>query len=408
MADSRTSENCRFFVKRKKRFCRMTVRNGNNYCGEHLQVSVNNEKEESLHSKYNRISCPVDPTHTCYESKLAQHLKVCNARRLVDCQPSYIVKGINLGNINEEQPERVPLSQLDQKLIDSVIRKVETAYGQLPEIPEEILCDTVLESEIANESYGHGLRKHLLQNASLLSHLKKAGLTQDNTCFIEFGAGKGKLTYWLAQTILDKSGSSVLLIDRSSHRHKSDNKLKNEECPINVTRIRADIADLRLCNVPEIQNAENIVGIAKHLCGAATDLSIRCLAELLKEDRKNRISGLLIALCCHHRCEYASYTGKDYLEKSGFEKEEFPILCSIASWATCATGKSRNATGEENEEKKKLIKERENIGLKVKSLLNWGRTEYLRNLGFECNLIHYTTSDVSLENMCMVGVSKKL
>lgn len=147
---------------------------------------------------------------------------------------------------------------------------LQTLAGLLPEIPEQILRDGILDSEIANESYGHGLRKHLLQNASLLSHLKKAGLVRDETCFIEFGAGKGKLTYWLAKTILDKRGASVLLIDRSSHRHKSDNKLKKEESSVNVSRIRADIADLRLCDVPETRSPENIVGIAKHLCGAAT------------------------------------------------------------------------------------------------------------------------------------------
>lgn len=137
-------------------------------------------------------------------------------------------------------------------------------------MPENILCDDLLKGEINNPTYGNNLRKHLLQNASLLAHIKHSNLAQKNTCFIEFGAGKGKLTYWLAQAIRDDAGSSVLLVDRSSHRHKSDNKLKNEECPINVTRIRADIADLRLSDVPEIKRMDYIVGIAKHLCGVAT------------------------------------------------------------------------------------------------------------------------------------------
>lgn len=131
------------------------------------------------------------------------------------------------------------------------------------------------------------------------------------------------------------------------------------------------------------------------------------MTGFLKDDKKKRFSGLLIALCCHHRCEYSSYTGKDYLKKSGFEKKEFPILCSIASWATCATGKNRSAVIEEDEEKTRLIKERENIGRKVKTLLNWGRIEYLRNLGFECHLVHYTSVDVSLENVCIIGVLNK-
>lgn len=130
----------------------------------------------------------------------------------------------------------------------------------------------VLSDKINDESYGKTIKKHLLQNSSLLSHLEHAGLVQDNTCFIEFGAGKGKLTYWLGQMIKDKKNSCIVLIDRSSHRHKSDNKLKNEQSPLVIKRIRADIADLKLNEITEIQKFECKVGIAKHLCGTATGI----------------------------------------------------------------------------------------------------------------------------------------
>lgn len=55
---------------------------------------------------------------------------MCNAKRLADCQPPYIIKGVNLGDVDEQQPEHVPLSRLDQNLIDSVIAKVEAAHGK--------------------------------------------------------------------------------------------------------------------------------------------------------------------------------------------------------------------------------------------------------------------------------------
>lgn len=47
--------------------------------------------------------------------------------------------------------------------------------------------------------------------------------------------------------------------------------------------------------------------------------------------------------------------------------------------------------------------EREKIGQKVKSLLNWGRLEYLKKVGFRSDLIYYTTTNISLENMCIVA-----
>jgi tRNA:m4X modification enzyme len=81
---------------------------------------------------------------------------------------------------------------------------------------------------------------------------------------------KGKLTYWLAQLIKDHKNSSVLLIDRSSHRHKRDNKLKNEKFEISVRRVCADIGDVSLSRIPEVNDVPCKVAIAKHICGAAT------------------------------------------------------------------------------------------------------------------------------------------
>lgn len=68
----------------------------------------------------------------------------------------------------------------------------------------------------------------------------------------------------------EKQDSCILLVDRLSHRHKNDNKLKKEQHNIYIRRIRADIADLQLSNITEIKNFLNKVGIAKHLCGTAT------------------------------------------------------------------------------------------------------------------------------------------
>lgn len=66
---------------------------------------------------------------------------------------------------------------------------------KLPEFSQVILQHDVLNDRLSDETYGSRVKKHLLQNASLLGHLQQAGLVQDDTCFIEFGAGKGILSY---------------------------------------------------------------------------------------------------------------------------------------------------------------------------------------------------------------------
>lgn len=45
-----------YFVKRKTRFCRMTVAEGKNYCGEHQQNVDDSDTDDR------RIECPLDPT----------------------------------------------------------------------------------------------------------------------------------------------------------------------------------------------------------------------------------------------------------------------------------------------------------------------------------------------------------
>ncbi|XP_032685002.1 tRNA:m(4)X modification enzyme TRM13 homolog isoform X2 [Odontomachus brunneus] len=384
-------DRCMHFVTRKKRYCRMTVRAGKRYCGEH-QRDVNDPDVDQ------RMKCPLDPTHTCYQSKLAKHLTVCNAKRRMDARPAFIVEGVNLDEEGMVAPAHVPLSRLDESVVAAVIKKIHSAYEKLPEFSQAILQHDVLKDRLSDKTYGNRVRKHLLQNSSLLGHLEQAGLVQDDTCFIEFGAGK---------------------VDRSSHRHKNDNKLKREESNLAIKRVRADIADLQLNQITEIQSVKHKVGIAKHLCGTATDLAIRCLVKSMTNEPYVDVCGLVIAFCCHHRCEYSSYVGREYLLQCGFTVNEFPILCSIVSWATCGprtksdaklqpnkTTNSQQPCEEDNIIQSSKLSEHELIGRKAKTLLNWGRLVYLRSIGFEVQLFYYTSTDVSLENMCIVATRK--
>lgn len=143
---------------------------------------------------------------------------MCNAKRELDARPAFVVEGANLDDEAVATPSRVPLSQLDKSVVEITIMKIHAAYGtiesysiirlknaflfhvtlsvtsrsdKLPDFSRAILRHRVLEDKLNDENCGSNVRKHLLQNASLLGHLEQAGLLQDDTCFIEFGAGKG-------------------------------------------------------------------------------------------------------------------------------------------------------------------------------------------------------------------------
>ena len=71
----------------------------------------------------------------------------------------------------------------------------------------------------------------------------------------------------------------------------------------------------------------------------------RCLTSLPTAEGF-QLKGIMIALCCHHRCSWRSYVGKQFLQEQGFSREDFQLLTSISSWATCGFGKNKSDDNE--------------------------------------------------------------
>ncbi|XP_069694498.1 tRNA:m(4)X modification enzyme TRM13 homolog [Periplaneta americana] len=408
--------HCQFYVQRKERFCKMTVKEGEKYCGQHMVVdctsngdtSIDSNKEaESQHPV--RIECPYDRKHSCYAKKLQKHLAVCNARPKE--QPLYIVPGINCGDESTSQECR-KLADLEPTELSHLIQKIESVYQKfVPSFEREILSHAVLSEEINNPTYGPNKLKHLLQNASLLGHAEKVGLMQKDTAYIEFGAGRGLLSFYVAQTMQEDDSSVLFLVDRASQRHKFDNKLKDTSR--HTERIRADIADLCLENIPSLLAYKKVVALGKHLCGAATDLALRCVVgrEDGKGGRKLPVTGILLAFCCHHRCEWSSYTGKDFLQVHGFTVEDFYVMRGIASWATCWPTRSDEESDHHCDDDQRPIRstlseeEKKTIGRKSKAILNYGRQKYLESYGYKCRIVEYVTEETSPENVCLLATT---
>ena len=101
-----------------------------------------------------------------------------------------------------------------------------------------------------------------------------------------------------------------------------------------------DIVDLDLLGVEAIRGC-GLVGVGKHLCGAATDLSLRCLMKALEGGVKDgcgqgvKVRGVAMAMCCHHRCVWEELVGQDLLTQQGFTREDFDLITHMSSWATC-------------------------------------------------------------------------
>ncbi|XP_066150943.1 tRNA:m(4)X modification enzyme TRM13 homolog isoform X2 [Euwallacea fornicatus] len=389
----------------------MLVKSGQEFCGEHQKPITNMQTSDN--SLKIRIVCPLDPKHTVFAQNLKKHLTICNAREKP--QEEFIEKNVNSGHL-EVTPEFPSndsfqmLSTFSKEQILNVIKKVDHIYEEKVTITTKHLSFKIVEDETNKPENGNKAKKHLKQESSILGMLQGYNLLKDKTCFIEFGAGRGQLSYWIAKATTSLEGCKLLLIEKASPKHKRDNKLART-CDT-IMRIRADIADLVLDKVAGVNEAEHVVGVTKHLCGGATDLAIRCLTG--PNINKHKISGIILTFCCHHRCSWTSYIGKKFFEENQLDITEFHLICGLTSWATCGTGFSREyreklKNGElegslmETEKYGLNRAKREEIGRKCKNIINWGRLRYLQEFGFECSLHYYVDKEITLENVCIVA-----
>ncbi|KAI8440739.1 LOW QUALITY PROTEIN: hypothetical protein MSG28_009078 [Choristoneura fumiferana] len=252
---STVTPQCQFFVQRKKRLCRMTVKPGRRYCGEHepqpateagevRHVSSANTAPTAIDSSHiqtiiklvppvdKRIPCPNDPKHTCYASKLVKHLAICNARRTE--QPAYIVENINAPEALESCARR-PLSAVPRDELIKLIDKINHLYAKYLEDhitmePPQPIHHTVA-GEFAEPDRTESSLRHLRQTSALLWLAEREGLVQDNTCYVELGAGKGQLSYYACHAWCGAGRGRVLAVARAPLRHKRDNKLRSRPPP---------------------------------------------------------------------------------------------------------------------------------------------------------------------------------
>uniref|UniRef100_A0A9L0TH94 tRNA:m(4)X modification enzyme TRM13 n=1 Tax=Equus caballus TaxID=9796 RepID=A0A9L0TH94_HORSE len=433
---------CGYYVEKKKRFCRMVVAAGKRFCGEHAGAA----EEENARK---RILCPLDPKHTVYEDQLAKHLKKCNSR---------------------EKPKPVPVSSLSEEQLENLIKKLRKASeGLNSTLKDQIMSHPALHDALNDPKNGDSATKHLKQQASILGNIEKLKLLGPRRCFVEFGAGKGKLSHWVDIALKDAEKVHFILVEKVTTRFKVDGKHRKKNSVFE--RLQIDIQHLCLNKIPVLSKEKlPVVGIGKHLCGMATDLALRCLVETyaasceerneeplakrIKNDKTEKeintlakegneknvpekwtpVAGIVIALCCHHRCDWRHYVGKEYFKALGLGAVEFHYFQRMSSWATCGMRKTsleasnstpvrkdnQNDDSEEHDDGRYRItedsaeslpgfltvEEKKKLGHLCKLLIDQGRIEYLQQKGFRPALQYYTDPLVSLENVLLTALPK--
>ncbi|KAJ4969043.1 hypothetical protein NE237_015744 [Protea cynaroides] len=466
---------CNFWLPKKNRFCANKRLGDSLFCGNH------NPKSEEQ-----RITCPLDSSHAVLQENLEAHLRKCPFLKQLQSlkQQPFYKKGINGGRddgvydvkVTSKDPENFtfPNKQLSESLdgITSNMKRNAVYNMTVPEFSQLMrkivsihasICSEIHESYSIPEACGIWINKgidrklpfqekHVLQQASILGNLADFGVLENPVAnvvcpniaeplcsdgssedkipaVIEFGAGRGYLTQMLADCYGIKK---VFLVERKSYKLKADRSLRQTE-GLTLERLRIDIEDLNLDAVESLRRVPYLA-IGKHLCGPATDLTLRCcLPEQSQEDKainssgSRYLRGLAIATCCHHLCQWRHYLNKGYLLNLGIRKDDFHAITWFTSWAVDADYGSdlsnvvdhglhllsinvkkycgTSAQGVEEIVRNMEAVERAALGMMCKEIIDMGRLMWIKDQGLSTKLTKYVPSNISPENHLLIAKS---
>ncbi|KAJ1668273.1 tRNA:m4X modification enzyme [Coemansia sp. RSA 1813] len=427
--------------------------------------SLCNARPPEIRPPYTHPDCNVASLPPAYSSdSCAEPSRLWSEEGLAASDARLMLKPGELIYLNASHGTQVKLNDLGSESVAQILRPVVELYlsrvspnaANLRSRSLEELLDMVsLEDDFPLDCRAHPLlakaqstskhAKHTMQQSSLLGHLEDRGCLNPQNAFIEFGAGKGELSVFVHEALASKkpsnssSPSSIFLVDRKNFRQKySVEKTSNCQTPQDqFKRIYIDIRDLDLSKVPELQITDPatgmlglrpIVAYSKHLCGAATDLTIRCLQRY--QDAGGSVAGIAIALCCHHCCKYSMYTNLAYLSQTlalaagannsidysrsdaawnGSHRNMFRQISAMSSWAVNAPPppllSQAPESGTEPHHSGLTYAQRMRAGHAVKRALDLGRLEYVRrSLGMaNAELVYFTPRTTSPENLSLIG-----
>lgn len=441
---------CEYYIIAKYRYCSFEKVSNSEYCIYHVK---DYEKEFKI--------CPHDPKHRILASKYNKHLKTCNtlAQKNKMINNHWYKNEINKpknSNVSTDKELAILYNQkwdeLSNEEFESILDKIIASYEKVKSIYNLYVQQNKLE-EIINNRFNlktndnnikysiSGLsinketdlhktknfinsEKHGKQNIAITqlilnsNMINEKELDEKGCLVIEFGAGKGKLSYQIHKSTNDKAIN--ILLEREGMRYK------NEKKQINMVRFRIDIIHFNMNYIDSINEmpfeAEtkpfllskgyNIIGVAKHICGCAFDLSLTCM---MNYSHIERIKGLCMATCCHHisRIELLNHLNI-YQETLGLSIKEIAFLFKATSWIfgqikpNASEDKLITDKDIKNQHSQIFMKknvDKKYIGLISKYIVDLTRAIYLISKGFTVFYLKYCENTFTTENNLILALN---
>ena len=161
----------------------------------------------------------------------------------------------------------------------------------------------------------------------------------------------------------------------------------------------------------------------------------KCTENVARSSSK-LLCGIVIALCCHHRCSWSHLAGTAWLHKHGFSPVDVYLIAKMTSWAVCGVrspdqdssdvehdhtddiGPESNSSLEKTPHSVAMATSsaphppsyhphpRESVGLKCKRVLDMARLSYLRERGMDSRLVYFVSRSTSLENVLLIATPR--
>jgi tRNA:m4X modification enzyme len=321
------------------------------------------------------------------------------------------------------------MSEITGTQVQRLLAKLQVIDKFLPNIKlSEILSTTDYNTGEANCNQDEKGGKHVLQEVSIIGHLRRINaLHDDTTTAIELGAGTGRLSDRLQRVTNAKL--THILIDRQDFEHHCRDRVLRARCRSPERQIKRVVADIGSLKIHDYSSINTSFCMSKHLCGPACDLAITSLSRMAEQTTPQFLPPAAIATCCHYLCTWESFTGKDFWLAMGLTTEDFIVATTCSQWASLQRKKSLNNETNASTETKMLPnllqvahsakasldemdmstceiqflpskefekmysrEEKAVLGIKLKQLFDLSRAAFCQQLGYkEVELVRYTT-----------------
>ena len=421
-----------------------------------------------------KVPCPIDPRHTVFEHKLEHHLRVCNMKKEAEKlneQPFY-KEGCNAGTTTEaiDGPPIEHTLPTARVLATAVLATYSSLFPNDPPLLDlsSAELNAGLIQSLRQRKIAAGGTKHVQQQASIIGHLRRTGLapplpsahpasqpatTPRPTTILEMGAGRGMLGLLVSGVCGAISAAAVCLtmVERSSVRRKagahcdrrdtSKDGVVTSDYPFDSSGVKSDLVrvDLEHALLTEVVKDEerDVVVIAKHLCGAGTDLALRAVEKI---KHYPNLKGICMATCCHGVCDFKHLVGREFLVEQfktcgnfKLTKSDFDLMRKWAA-ATTADRETEGGKGKESKEAQEEAQDehpveaqtnsknyvgagavcdssefdvtKQTLGRCVQRLIDRARVEYMKNsLNMDGlnEVVYYVSSDVTPQNALLCG-----